>query len=284
MQPHKIVSRDEWLVARKAHLAEEKAFTRARDALSRKRRELPWEKVEKSYVFDGPNGKETLAGLFGKNSQLIVYHFMFGPTGRRAAPVARCSPIISTAWSLTSRNATSPSWSCRARRCRNRGVQAAHGLDFKWLSSLSFVVVSHAPLPQIEAFKRRMGWNFKWVSSFGSDFNYDYQVSFTPEQRANGGVTYNYQQGEFPSEEAPGASVFYKSAAGELFHTYSCYGRGLDILIGAYNFLDLAPKGRDEDGLAYGMAWVRHHDRYDGAVVDPKATYKEPKISDSCCD
>ena len=182
MQPHKIVSRDEWLVARKAHLAEEKAFTRARDALSRKRRELPWEKVEKSYVFDGPNGKETLAGLFGKNSQLIVYHFMFGPDWQEGCP------------------------SCSFLADHFDGV-VTHLAQ----RDVAFVVVSRAPLPQIEAFKRRMGWHFKWVSSFGSDFNYDYQVSFTPEQRANGGVTYNYEQGEFPSEEAPGASVFYKS-------------------------------------------------------------------------
>jgi len=129
-----------------------------------------------------------------------------------------------------------------------------------------------------------MGWHFKWVSSFGNDFNYDYHVSFTPEEKAKGNVIYNYQDQEFPSDEAPGASVFYKNAAGDIFHTYSCYGRGLDMLIGAYNFLDIAPKGRDEGGLAYSMAWVRHHDRYDGAVVDPKAMYKEPKTSDSCCD
>ncbi len=255
MQPQKIVSHEEWLVARKAHLAEEKAFTRARDALSRKRRELPWEKVEKNYVFDVPNGKETLADLFGGKSQLIVYHFMLGPDWEQGCP--SCSLL--------------------ADHFDGTVIHLAQ-------RDVAFVVVSRASLQQIETFKRRMGWHFKWASSFGSDFNFDYQVSFTPEQRANGGVTYNYEQGEFPSEEAPGASVFHKSATGELFHTYSCYGRGLDILIGAYNFLDLVPKGRDEDGLAYGMAWVRHHDRYDGAVVDPKATYKEPKTSDSCCD
>jgi len=255
MQPHKIVSRDEWLVARKAHLAEEKAFTRARDVLSRKRRELPWVKVEKSYMFDGPNGKETLAGLFGKNSQLIVYHFMFGPDWQEGCP------------------------SCSLLADHFDGV-VTHLAQ----RDVDFVVVSRAPLPQIEAFKRRMGWHFKWVSSFGNDFNYDYHVSFTPEEKAKGNVIYNYQDQEFPSDEAPGASVFYKNAAGDIFHTYSCYGRGLDMLIGAYNFLDIAPKGRDEGGLAYSMAWVRHYDRYDGAVVDPKAMYKEPKTSDSCCD
>ena len=255
MQPQKIVSHEEWLVARKAHLAEEKAFTRARDALSRKRRELPWEKVEKNYVFDGPNGKETLAGLFGKNSQLVVYHFMFGPDWQEGCP--SCSLLADHFDGLVTHLAQ---------------------------RDVAFVVVSRAPLPQIEAFERRMGWHFKWVSSLGSDFNFDYHVSATPEEKAKGVANYNYEVTEFPSDERPGTSVFYKEPAGGIFHTYSCYGRGLDILIGAYNFLDLVPKGRDEDGLAYGMAWVRHHDKYAGAVVDPKATYKEPKASDSCCD
>ncbi len=255
MEPHKIVSRDEWLVARKAHLAEEKAFTRARDALSRKRRELPWEKVEKTYVFDGPNGKETLADLFDKNSQLIVYHFMLGPDWEEGCP--SCSLI--------------------ADHFDGAVVHLAQ-------RDVAFVVVSRAPLPQIEAFKQRMGWHFKWVSSFGNDFNFDYQVSATPEEKAKGTAVYNYEETTFPSDERPGASVFYKNAAGEIFHTYSSYGRGLDILIGAYNLLDLAPKGRDEAGLSYGMAWVRHHDKYEGAVIDPKAAYKEPKKSDSCCD
>ncbi len=255
MEPHKIVSRDDWLVARKAHLAEEKAFTRARDALSRKRRELPCEKVEKNYVFDGANGKETLADLFGKNSQLIVYHFMFGPDWKEGCP--SCSLLADH-------------FDGAVTHLAQRDV--------------TFVVASRAPLQQIEAFKRRMGWHFKWVSSFGNDFNYDYHVSFTPEEKAKATAMYNYQNEGFPSEEGPGASVFCKNAAGDIFHTYSTYGRGLDILIGAYNFLDLAPKGRDEEGLSYGMAWVRHHDRYDGAVVDPTASYQQPKTSDSCCD
>jgi predicted dithiol-disulfide oxidoreductase (DUF899 family) len=139
-------------------------------------------------------------------------------------------------------------------------------------------------MDQIEAFKKRMGWQFRWVSSFANDFNRDYHVSFTKEEMASGKVNYNYEIAEFPSEEAPGASVFYKNDADEIFHTYSTYARGLDILVGAYNFLDLAPKGRDEDGLAFTMAWVRHHDRYaDGYVVDPKAQYVAPKGSGSCC-
>jgi predicted dithiol-disulfide oxidoreductase (DUF899 family) len=255
MEPHKIVSHDEWLAARKAHLADEKAFTRARDALSRKRRELPWEKVEKTYLFDGPNGKEGLADLFGGKHQLIVYHFMLGPD-----------------W-----EAGCPSCSLLADHFDGAVIHLAQ-------RDVAFVVVSRAPLPQIEKFQRRMGWHFKWVSSFGNDFNFDYQVSATPEEKASGIANYNYELTEFPSDERPGISVFFKNGAGEVFHTYSSYGRGLDILIGAYNFLDLAPMGRDEEGLAYGMAWVRHHDKYDGAVVDPKANYQEPKTTDSCCD
>ena len=147
---------------------------------------------------------------------------------------------------------------------------------------VSFLVVSRAPLTQIEKFKARMGWRFPWVSSFGSDFNHDYQVSASPEEKASGKALYNYEMTTFPSEERPGASVFFKNEAGEVFHTYSTYGRGLDILIGAYNFLDLAPKGRDEAGLEWSMAWVRHHDRYEGAIVDPNASYEEPKSSSYC--
>jgi predicted dithiol-disulfide oxidoreductase (DUF899 family) len=255
MEAHKVVSQDEWLAARKAHLAEEKAFTRTRDALSRKRRELPWVKVDKNYVFDGPHGKESLAGLFGGNSQLIVYHFMLGPD-----------------W-----EAGCPSCSFLADHFDGAAIHLAQ-------RDVSFVVVSRAPLPQIETFQRRMGWKFKWVSSFGNDFNFDYQVSATPEEKASGKALYNYEITEFPSDERPGASVFYKNEAGDIFHTYSSYGRGLDMFVGTYHFLDVAPKGRDEEGLAWSMAWVRHHDRYDNAAVDPKATYQQPKKSDSCCD
>ncbi len=148
---------------------------------------------------------------------------------------------------------------------------------------VSFVVVSRAPLAEIENFKKRMGWKFTWVSSFGSDFNHDYQVSASPDEHPVGKVMYNYEMTTFPREERPGASVFSKNAAGEVFHTYSTYGRGLDMFLGAYHFLDIAPKGRDEDNLARPMAWVRHHDRYDGAAVDTKVTYQEPK-SASCCE
>jgi predicted dithiol-disulfide oxidoreductase (DUF899 family) len=255
MEPHKVVSHDEWIAARKAYLAEEKAFTRARDELSRKRRALPWERVEKNYMFDTRDGKQSLADLFAGKGQLIIYHFMLGPD-----------------W-----EAGCPSCSFLADHFDGAVIHLAQ-------RDVSFVVVSRAPLPQIEAFKRRMGWRFKWVSSFGNDFNYDYQVSMTPQEKAGGKVMYNYQIIEsFPSEERPGASVFHKNAAGEVFHTYSTYGRGLDMFIGTYHFLDLAPKGRDEDELEWSMAWVRHHDRYEGAAIDPKASYQQPKAVDSCC-
>ena len=250
-----VVTREEWVVARKELLKKEKQLTRLHDELSRERRELPWVKVEKPYVFDGPDGKETLADLFAGKNQLIVYHFMLGPDWEAGCP--SCSLLADhfdgTVTHLAQRDVT-------------------------------FLVVSRAPLPQIEKFKRRMGWQFKWVSSFGNDFNFDYHVSATPEEKASGKAMYNYEMTTFPSEERPGASVFYKNENGEIFHTYSSYGRGLDMLIGTYHLLDLAPKGRDEEGLAWSMAWVRHHDRYDGAAVDAKSTYKQPKTSASCCD
>jgi predicted dithiol-disulfide oxidoreductase (DUF899 family) len=251
VQHQKVVSTAEWLTARKAHLAKEKEFTRLRDELSRQRRELPWEKVEKQYVFDGPNGKQKLADLFGKRSQLIVYHFMFGPGWKEGCP--SCSYL--------------------ADHFDGATIHLAH-------RDVAFAAISRAPTAEIEAFKKRMGWRFPWVSSFGSEFNYDYHVSFTPEEKARneGKVQYNYELAEFSSEEGPGASVFYKDKSGEIFHTYSSYARGLDILVGTYNFLDLAPKGRDEDGLAFSMAWVRHHDRYeDGYFVDAAKLYSEPK-------
>jgi predicted dithiol-disulfide oxidoreductase (DUF899 family) len=248
----KVVSQAEWLAARKELLQKEKQFTKLRDELSAQRRELPWEKVDKQYVFDGPNGKETLADLFGGRSQLIVYHFMFGPGWKEGCP--SCSFISDHI---------------------DASVVHLAARDVKLL------VVSRAPLAEIAAFQKRMGWRFKWVSSFGSDFNYDYQASMSKEELAQGQVYYNYTMQQFPSEERPGTSVFYKDAAGKIFHTYSSYGRGLDILIGAYNWLDLAPKGRDEEGLKHGMAWVRHHDKYiDGQIVDATKAYTQPERSD----
>jgi predicted dithiol-disulfide oxidoreductase (DUF899 family) len=260
---HKIVSQSEWLAARKELLAAEKEFTHQRDAISAKRRELPWVKVEKNYVFDGPNGKTSLSDLFRGKSQLVIYHFMFGPDWEQGCP-----------------------------SCSYLGDHFGGSLVHLNARDVAFSAVSRAPMPQIAAFKQRMGWNFPWVSSNQNDFNYDYHVSFTKNEMAAGKVNYNYSMQEFPSEEAPGLSVFYKDGNGEIFHTYSSYGRGLDILLGTYNFLDMTPKGRDEDGLAFSMAWVRHHDRYeDGYQVDASARYQPPKAvagqrksaTDSCC-
>ena len=229
---HRVVSEKEWLAARRQLLRKEKEFTRLRDQLSAERRELPWVKVEKEYVFDAPNGKQTLADLFDGRSQLMVYHFMFGPDWEQGCP--SCSfvsdHIDGANWHLPQREVT-------------------------------LLAVSRAPLAQIEAFRQRMGWRFKWVSSYGSDFNYDYHVSFTKEELAKGKVDYNYDMVE-GDDELPGLSVFCKDEKGDVFHTYSAYARGLDLLIGAYNYLDLAPKGRDEATLPWSMAWVRHHDRY----------------------
>jgi predicted dithiol-disulfide oxidoreductase (DUF899 family) len=252
----KTATHEEWVAARKAFLAKEKEFTRLRDELSRQRRELPWEKVEKNYTFDGLEGKQTLADLFAGRSQLIIYHFMFGPGWSEGCP--SCSYL--------------------ADHFDGAAIHLAH-------RDVTLAVISRAPIAEIEAFKKRMGWRFPWVSSFNSDFNYDYHVSFPAEARAAGKVEYNYEQSDFPSDEGPGLSAFYKDPAGEIFHTYSSYARGLDILVGTYNFLDMAPKGRDEGGLAHSMAWVRHHDKYDeGYFVDPGQGYTEPaKTSGSCC-
>lgn len=234
MQNHEVVSRDEWLVARKDLLAREKEFTRLRDQLSQQRRALPWRKVEKGYVFDSPNGKETLTDLFERGSQLIIYHFMYGPDWEEGCP----------------------SCSFWADNYNGIGVHLNH-------RDINLVTVSKARLEVLEAYKKRMGWNFKWVSSFDNDFNRDFHVSFTPEEMDKGEMLYNYRFGKFPSEEAPGISVFYKNERGEVFHTYSCYARGLDMLNGAYHYMDLVPKGRDEDHLPYTMAWLRRHDQYD---------------------
>ena len=255
----KIVPSEEWTAARKELLTKEKEFTRLRDELSRKRRELPWERVEKIYLFDGSRGKETLADLFDNRSQLMVYHFMFGPGWSEGCP--SCSYLADHFDGMT--------------------IHLAH-------RDVTLAVVSRAPFAQIAAYKKRMGWKFHWVSSFASDFNYDFHVSQTESERASGKVEYNYTTTEFPSEELPGASVFYKDSAGDIYHTYSTYARGLDILVGTYNFLDMAPKGRDEDGLKHSMAWVRHHDKYDGGYfVDPDMEYEQPKMAEgsghSCC-
>lgn len=235
MKPHKVAAKGEWTAARQQLLAKEKEFTRLRDDLSRARRELPWERVDKTYVFEGPNGKEALADLFAGKSQLIVYHFMFGPD-----------------WEVGCKSCSfwADNFNGIARHLKQRDV--------------SFLAVSRAPLAKLEAFKRRMGWDFKWVSSFGTDFNFDYDVSFTPEALAKGEVYHNYARHPNTMSELAGISVFFKDAEGQIFHTYSCYARGLDIVNGAYHFLDLTPKGRDEAGLPHTMSWVRLHDQYDG--------------------
>jgi predicted dithiol-disulfide oxidoreductase (DUF899 family) len=228
-----IVTRDEWLAARRALLVKEKAHTRAGDVLSAERRRLPIVKVDRPYVFDTPDGRRTLADLFAGRTQLIVYHFMMGPGWIDGCP--SCSFLVDHLDGALVHLA-------------NRDV--------------TLVAVSRAPLPEIEAFKRRMGWHFTWVSSYGTDFNWDYHVSFTKDEVANGQMHYNYDERLFPSEEGPGFSVFWKNEAGEVFHTYSTYGRGGEIVLGTYHLLDLVPKGRDEEGLPFPMAWVRHHDRY----------------------
>jgi predicted dithiol-disulfide oxidoreductase (DUF899 family) len=227
-----IVSEAEWLVARKDLLTREKEFTRQRDALSAARRALPMVKIEKKYLFDGPDGRETLAELFAGRSQLIVYHFMLGPGWEEG--------------------------------CKSCSYLADHFDGANWHlphRDVTLAVVSRAPLAEIEPYKKRMGWRFKWVSSHGSDFNFDHHVSFTKEEEEKNEVYYNYRTGEFMMDELPGLSVFLKGENGDVFHTYSTYARGLDILVGAYNFLDLAPKGRNENPDST-MDWVRRHDQY----------------------
>jgi predicted dithiol-disulfide oxidoreductase (DUF899 family) len=244
----KIVSREDWLIARKELLAKEKQLTRERDAVAHQRRNLPWVKVEKNYLFDGPNGKVTLAELFMGKSQLIVYHLMFGLDWKEACP--SCSFNM---------DHTDPALVHLAQR------------------DVSFAAVSRASYPKIAAFKVRMGWRFNWVSSNGNEFNRDLHVVFTKEELASGKVDHNYNLEPFPGTDAPGFSVFYKDARAEIFHTYSAYGRGTETTMNAYNFLDLVPKGRDEDGLRFSMAWLRHHDRYaDGKLQDADLPYWPP--------
>ena len=231
-QEARVVSHEEWITERVALMAREKEFTRLRDELSRQRRELPWEKVTKSYVFDGPRGKESLADLFGGRSQLLVYHFMFHP-----------------AW-----NEGCPGCSFWADNFNGIDTHLAH-------RDISFLAVSRAPLAKLEAYRKRMGWSFKWVSAAESDFNYDFQASHDPEAAKSGTAFYNYGTGARVGEDMPGVSVFYKDQNGDIYHTYSAYSRGIDLLNGAYNYIDLTPKGRDEGEK--GQYWVRRHDQYE---------------------
>jgi predicted dithiol-disulfide oxidoreductase (DUF899 family) len=238
----KVVSRTEWLAARKSLLDKEKRLTRERDALAAERRQLPSVRLEKNYVFDSPSGKKTLADLFEGRSQLIVYHVMFGPEWNEGCP------------------------SCSFNMDHTDGA-----LIHLAQRDVSFAAISRAPSPKIEAFKKRMGWKFNWVSSRENDFNRDFGVSFTKEELAEN--CYNFGTSAFPSEEAPGISVFYKQRGG-IFHTYSAYARGAETVINTYNYLEFVPKGRDEDGLYFPMAWVRHHDRYeDGTLADASKPY-----------
>ena len=234
---HRVVSRDEWLAERKRLLAREKELTRLRDQLARERRALPWVRIDKSYAFDAPEGRRTLAELFEGRRQLLVQHFMFAP-----------------GWEQGCR-----SCSFMADHTDGMNVHLAH-------RDVTLVAISRAPLADIERFRRRMGWQFKWVSSHGSDFNYDFGVSFTPEEVAKGELHYNYGTWPFAYEELPGVSVFYNDNTRDVFHTYSTYGRGVEVIMGAYNMLDLTPKGRDERDV-HKMEWVRHHDRYEPASV-----------------
>jgi len=246
---HPVMSRDRWIAERKTLLAREKELTRLRDQIARERRALPWVRIEKDYVFDGPEGRRTLADLFEGRRQLLVQHFMF-----------------------------SPGWEQGCKSCSFMADHIDGAKVHLEQRDVTLLVVSRAPLAEIERFRQRMGWQFKWVSSHGSDFNRDFGVTFTVEEIAKGEVYYNYVMQPFPQEEAPGISVFYKDDAGDVFHTYSTYGRGVEVMMGAYNLLDLTPKGRDEDHLSHTMEWVRHHDRYEPAPVA-----KAAPAAGSCC-
>jgi predicted dithiol-disulfide oxidoreductase (DUF899 family) len=231
---HVVVSSDEWLEARRSLLEKEKEFTRLRDELSRERRALPWERVAKDYVFDGPNGPETLAQLFDGRAQLIVYHFMFAPEWDEGCK--------SCSW-----------WADNIER---NVIHLAH-------RDVTLVAISRAPVAKLEAFRRRLGWTFKWVSSGGNSFNFDYAASFTAGALAAGEVTYNYARSKTKMSDLTGISVFHRDSNGAVFHTYSCYGRGVDMMNAGYHYLDLVPKGRDEAGLPANQAWVRYRDRYE---------------------
>ena len=239
LRPPKVISRAEWLNARKELLNREKQLTRLRDEIDQERRALPWVRVEKTYTFDGPGGQRTLSDLFDGRSQLIVSHFMLGP-----------------------------GWMEGCVGCSFRSDHVDGALVHLEHHDVSFVTISRAPLAELRTFQRRMDWRFRWYSSYDSEFNYDYHVSFTPEQLAAGKIDYNYGAAEFPCEELSGISIFYKDDAGDVFHTYSTYGRGDEVVDTAYMYLDLTPKGRNETGPRNNLTdWVRHHDRYDAAGV-----------------
>lgn len=241
MASQRIVSGDEWLAARKELLEKEKELSRQRDEMTRLRQQLPWRKIEQTYEFDGADGKRSLLDLFDSCSQLLVYHFMFGPDWPEGCKI--CS------------------------MCADHYDPLVVHLKAR---DVSMVTISRAPIETLQSFKQRMGWNFEWVSSLNNEFNRDFGVTFTDEEQAEGRMDYNYRLGSFPVTECPGVSSFARNEDGEVFHTYSAYSRGLENLLGIYNLLDLVPNGRNESELPYGMAWVRHHDRYeDDSFVDP---------------
>jgi len=227
-------TKNEWIAARKQLLAKEKELTRMRDALSAQRRALPWLRVEKSYVFDTPKGRKSLADLFEGRSQLAMYHFMFAPEWE-----AGCK-----------------SCSFWAESFDRIPIHLAH-------RDVTFLAVSRAPLDKLQAYARRFGWSFPWVSSAPSDFNYDFNVSFRPEELESGKAVYNYQALQYKETDLPGVSVFAKDASGAVFHTYSAFARGIDALNVAYQYLDLVPKGRDEGTGPEAMNWLRRRDEYD---------------------
>jgi predicted dithiol-disulfide oxidoreductase (DUF899 family) len=235
---HPVATREDWLVQRLALLEREKELTHLSDAIARDRQAMPWVKLDKCYVFDTTSGRRTLAELFDGRRQLMVQHFMLGPGWEQGCQ----------------------SCSFMTDHLEGTRIHLEH-------RDLSVMLVSRAPLSEIERFRRRMGWNVAWVSSHDNDFNRDFAVSFQPQDRVDGEVAYNYGRVAFPHSEAPGISFFWRDDSGDVFHTYSTYGRGLEAMMGSYDLLDMAPRGRDEDHLAYGMAWVRHHDRYDDAVA-----------------
>lgn len=255
MMQHQIVPRDEWLAARKDLLRKEKELTRLRDRLNAERRALPWVRIDKEYVFDGPNGRETLADLFAGRSQLIVKHFMLGPGWKEGC--VGCSFEVDHAEAAL--------------------VHLEH-------HDVSYVAVSRAPFAEIEAFRKRMGWRLKWRSSYGNDFNYDFHVSFTEDEIARGEAYYNYDIRKVGIDELSGRSVFYRDGAGDIFHTYSAYARGGEIFLGAYHYLDITPNGRNETINGNLTDWVRHHDRYDaGGRVAATGHYQAPADRDGCC-
>ena len=233
MEKHSVGSHGEWIEARKRLLAEEKEFTRRRDELTKHRQALPWERIEKNYVFDEPAGKRSLADLFHGKSQLIVYHFMFDPD-----------------------------WDAGCKSC-SFWADNFDGIDVHLAQrDISFVAVSRAPFPKLDAYRKRMGWSFAWFSSYGSDFNHDFDVGFTPDEMASGAALYNYATIKPPVSEMVGISVFFKDDSGSICHTYSAYSCGVDMVNGAYHYIDLVPKGRDEAELPYTQAWVQRHDEY----------------------